>query len=49
MLRTVGFDVTELFGDYTGGAWRAASPRAIVVARRRRPRRLSLVSTIAEN
>jgi ubiquinone/menaquinone biosynthesis C-methylase UbiE len=49
MLRTVGFDVTELFGDYTGGAWRASSPRAIVVARRRRARRLSLVSPISEN
>ena len=35
MLRDVGFDVTELFGDYSGGAWRATSPRAIVVARRR--------------
>lgn len=35
MLRAVGFDVTELYGDYYAGAWRATSPRAIVVARRR--------------
>jgi ubiquinone/menaquinone biosynthesis C-methylase UbiE len=49
MLRVVGFDVIELFGDYMGGAWRAASPRAIVVARRRIAPPLQLVRTTPEN
>ena len=43
MLRTTAFDVTSLHGDYGGGGWTATSPRAIVVAQRRRPSHLSLV------
>jgi len=44
MLRTAGFDVVSLHGDYAGGGWTATSPRAIVVAQRRRAS-LTLVST----
>ena len=35
MLRTAGFDVLSLHGDYSGAGWTANSPRAIVVAQRR--------------
>src|SRR5262249_2792691 len=45
MLRTAGFDVASLHGDYSGGGWTATSPRAIVVAQRRAASHLSLVST----
>ncbi len=48
MLRAVGFDVGALYGDYDGGVWRATSPRAIVVAHRRRARPLALVSDARE-
>jgi ubiquinone/menaquinone biosynthesis C-methylase UbiE len=34
MLTAAGFEVTDLCGDYHGGGWTAASPRAIVIARR---------------
>jgi ubiquinone/menaquinone biosynthesis C-methylase UbiE len=48
MLRTSGFDVASLHGDYSGSGWTATSPRAIVVAQRRPPARLSLVSADGE-
>ena len=35
MLTASGFDVAELCCDYRGSGWSAASPRAIVIARRK--------------
>jgi len=35
MLTSAGFDVRSLYGDYAGAPWSEASPRAIVIARKR--------------
>lgn len=35
MLTVAGFEVADLYGDYGGGMWTPASPRAVVFARRR--------------
>jgi len=34
MLSNAGYDVRNVYGDYRGGVWTPASPRAVVIARR---------------